>query len=92
MDQMPLSELHRVLIPFQYGLWTALLETACQLMNHDQQSEGEILGRAFFEFYFHFRVVIDFQLKWVGGKRRGLSGRRGSVCIWWRCGEGKLGR
>ncbi|CAI8013410.1 Ataxin-10 [Geodia barretti] len=39
VDQMPLSELHRVLIPFQYGLWTALLETACQLMNHDQQIE-----------------------------------------------------
>ncbi|CAI8013409.1 hypothetical protein GBAR_LOCUS8506 [Geodia barretti] len=44
VDQMPLSELHRVLIPFQYGLWTALLETACQLMNHDQQSEVEVGG------------------------------------------------
>ena len=54
LEQMPLSELHRVLIPFQYGLWTALLETACQLMNHDQQNEGSALDCAFFEFYLTF--------------------------------------
>lgn len=36
---MSLSELHHVLIPFQPGLWTALLDAACHFMSNDNEDE-----------------------------------------------------